>query len=164
MSSTGLLFVLWPWSSVYSIYNESRLLDQLCDAFRETWDHFPDAGGFSPEPPKRAHTIISTRTWSPPTWKYEFLEKFSIIWHETWNISLFIRILIFIYSVHYFIVWKHTFLILERRLINFVCSSPPWIHIKTRPFVVMWVRFEKKSWCICNKNTLNKMYIPKSFQ
>ena len=25
-----------------------------------------------------AHTQISTRMWSPPTWKYEFLEKFSI--------------------------------------------------------------------------------------
>ena len=38
-----------------------------------------------------AHTKFSTqtRTWSPPTWKYKFLENFSIFWHETWDISLF---------------------------------------------------------------------------
>ena len=30
-------------------------LNQLCDAFGETWGHFPDAGAFSPEPPKSAY-------------------------------------------------------------------------------------------------------------
>ena len=48
-----------------------------------------------------AHTKISTRTrtWSPPTWKYEFLEKFSIFWPETWNISLLIRILFIHFTI-----------------------------------------------------------------
>ena len=49
----------------------------------------------------RALTMISTwtRTWSPPTWKYEFLEKFSIFWPETWNISLLIRILFIQFTI-----------------------------------------------------------------
>ena len=33
------------------IWNGSRCLNQLCDAFGETWGHFPDAGAFSPRAP-----------------------------------------------------------------------------------------------------------------
>ena len=69
----------------------------------------------------------------------------------------------FIYLVHYLVVWEHIFLILERRLTIFVWLSPLWIHIKTWSFVVMWDRFEKKSWCIYIKNALQKKYNPKSF-
>ena len=38
----------------------------------------------------KAHTKISTltRMWTPQTWKYEFLEKFSIFLNETSNMSL----------------------------------------------------------------------------
>ena len=49
------------WSSfciaapIEYIYNESRLLDQLCGAFRETWGHFLDAGGLPPEFLKSAY-------------------------------------------------------------------------------------------------------------
>ena len=53
MSSTRRLFVLWP--RVEYIWNGSRCLNQLGDAFGETWGHFPDAGAFSPEPPKSAY-------------------------------------------------------------------------------------------------------------
>ena len=50
----------------------------------------------------------------------------------TRNLKLIFTYTYFIYSVHYFVVWKHTFLILERRLSTiFVWLSPLLIRIKT---------------------------------
>ena len=41
--------------SVLKPASPGMTLNQLCDAFGETWGHFPDAGAFSPEPPKSAY-------------------------------------------------------------------------------------------------------------
>ena len=48
MSSTCLLFLLGPRLSICAM-NLGIFKNQLCDAFGETWGHFPDADGFSPE-------------------------------------------------------------------------------------------------------------------
>ena len=65
----------------------------------------------------------------------------------------------FIYSVRYFVVWMHTFLILERRLTTFLWLSLLWIHVKTQPFVVMWVRFKKRNVDVFAIRIYSKRYI-----
>ena len=71
--TTGIMTLLpWPWPCYLDHDNSKNIPFELISV--------------------STHIKISTQTWSPPTWKYEFLEKFSISWHKTWNISLFLCI------------------------------------------------------------------------
>ena len=115
-----------------SVRESQKCLHDLCILSYEFWSLIK---------PALFNTKISTRT--PPTCKYEFLEKFST-YILTRNFEQIFIYMYFIYSVHYFVVWKHIFLILERRLTIFVWLSTLWIHIKTWPFVVMWDRLKRK--------------------